>query len=110
MLINFNELNSASIPNLNGGEGTVTASMFMDGAGKIMKSVLPKGASIGLHTHQGSYELDFVLSGNGKATCDGVEEILTQGACHYCPDGSSHSITNTSNEDLVLLTIVPKLK
>lgn len=38
----------------------VTASMYMDGGGKIMKSILPVGSSIGLHTHTTSYELDYV--------------------------------------------------
>lgn len=109
MIIDFNELRSATIPNLNGGEGAVTAAMYMDGSGKIMKSTLPAGSSIGLHTHTTSYELDYVLSGTGKAICDGKEENLTSGICHYCPKGSSHSILNTGTEELILLTVVPEL-
>ena len=108
MMIDFNALPTATIPHLNGGEGAVTAAMFLDGSGKIMKSVLPQGASIGMHTHVTSYELNYVISGNGKAVCDGKEEILTAGACHYCPIGASHSIVNTGAEDLVLLTVVPE--
>lgn len=108
MLIDFRELRTATIPNLNGGNGSITASMFMDGNGKIMRSIIPQGASIGHHTHSTSYELNFVISGTGIATCDGAEEILAEGKCHYCPKGSSHSILNTGAMDLILLTVVPE--
>ena len=97
------------IPHLNGGEGTVFARMYMDKAGKIMVSRLPKGASIGLHTHTTSSEVNYVLSGFGAATCGGAEEALAPGDCHCCPKGSSHSIANTGEEDLVLFTVVPEM-
>lgn len=38
--------------------------------------------------------------------CDGLEEKLTAGVCHVCLKGSEHSIINTGEEDLVLLTVV----
>lgn len=37
--------------------------------------------------------------------CDGIEELLTAGKCHVCKKGSEHSIVNTGDEDLVLLTV-----
>ena len=37
---------------------------------------------------------------------EGTEELLTAGTCHICKKGSEHSIVNTGNEDLVLLTVV----
>ena len=108
MKIDFTELHTATIPHLNGGEGSVTAAMFIDGRGKIMKSILPPGASIGLHSHPTSYELNYVISGTGKTICDNEEELLVEDVCHYCPKGSAHSIINTGTEDLVLLTVVPE--
>ena len=42
----------------------------------------------------------------GKAVCDGEVEILTAGCCHICKKGSEHSIINTGDEDLCLLTVV----
>lgn len=108
MLINFNELNEVTIPHLNDGDGEVSAKMFMKPETKIMISRLPKGASIGMHTHKTSSEVNYVLSGHGKAVCDSSEEILTSGCCQYCPKGSSHSIINTGDEDLVLFTVVPE--
>ena len=59
-----------------------------------------------MHRHETSDDINYVLSGNGKATCDGEEEILSPGTCHICKKGSEHSIENTGDEDLILLTIV----
>lgn len=108
MLIDFKEMKEVAIPHLNGGEGEVSAKMFMDEKGKIMLSRLPVGASIGMHTHTASSEMNYVISGEGKAVCDGKDEVLKEGACQYCPKGSSHSIINTGQEDLVLFTVVPE--
>lgn len=108
MLIDFNKTDEVTIPHLNNGEGEVSAKMFMRPDNKIMISRLPKGTSIGLHEHKTSSEMNYVISGNGKAICDNEKEILTAGVCHYCPKGSSHSIINSGDEDLVLFTVVPE--
>lgn len=50
--------------------------------------------------------MNYILSGLGKATCDGNEELLAPGTCHICKKGSEHSILNTGPEDLVMLTVV----
>ena len=34
------------------------------------------------------------------------EETLSEGCCHICKKGSEHSIINTDDKDLVLLTVV----
>ena len=81
MLIDFNETKEITIPGMNGG-------------------------SIGLHKHETSDDINYVLSGTGKAICDGQEEILKAGTCHICKKGSQHSIENIGNDDLVLLTVV----
>ena len=51
-------------------------------------------------------DINYVLSGTGKAICDGQEELLSAGTCHICKKGSEHSIANIGDEDLVLLTVV----
>ena len=63
------------------------------------------GGFIGVHKHPTSDDTNFVLSGTGVATCDGAEELLQPGACHICPKGSEHSIANTGEDDLVILTV-----
>jgi len=52
--------------------------------------------------------MNYIISGIGKGFCDGVEETLRPGVMHICPKGSEHSIVNTGEEDLVMLTIVVK--
>ena len=41
-------------------------------------------------------------------TANGAEEELRPGVMHICPKGLEHSIINTGEEDLVMLTIVVK--
>ena len=106
MLIDFNLKEKNTIPGMNNGTGTMTAKMYMDEQVKIIPCTIHAGGSIGLHKHETSDDINYILSGNGKAICDGQEEILSAGACHICKKGSEHSIVNTGDEDLVLLTIV----
>ena len=106
MLLNFNEIKEMTIPGMNNGTGRMTAKMYMDEEGKIIPCSIHIGGSIGLHKHETSDDINYVLSGNGKAICDGQEEVLSAGTCHICKKRSEHSIVNTGNEDLVLITIV----
>ena len=108
MLIDLNKTKEITVPGMNNGTGMMTAKMYMDAQGKIIPCAIHKGGSIGVHKHETSDDINYVLSGNGKATCDGEEEILSPGICHICKKGSEHSIENTSDsdEDLVLLTVV----
>lgn len=106
MLVDFNHINEITIPGMNNGTGMMSAKMYKDEEGKIIPARIHKGGSIGLHKHETSDDINYVLSGQGKAICDGKEEILKTGTCHICKKGSSHSIINTGEEDLVLLTIV----
>lgn len=106
MLVDFNEIKEMTVQGMNNGTGTMAAKMYVDEQGKIILCKIHIGGSIGLHKHQTSDDINYVLSGQGKAICDGREEILTAGFCHICKKGSEHSIINTGNEDLVLLTVV----
>lgn len=106
MLINFNKIKEITVYRMNNGTGTITAKMYMDGQYKIIHCSIHAGSSIGLHKHETSDDINYVLSGKGKAVCDGQEEILSPGTCHICQKGSEHSIKNTSDENLILLTMV----
>lgn len=110
MRIDFNELREVTIPHLDGGEGAVSAKMYMDDSGKIILSRIPAGASIGPHLQGTSNDINYVLSGTGVAVCEGVEEELSPGVCHYCPRGEVHSIVNTGAEELVLFSVVAEQK
>ncbi|MBB5264624.1 mannose-6-phosphate isomerase-like protein (cupin superfamily) [Catenibacillus scindens] len=106
MLINFNEMPERTAPGMNNGIGEMTARMYMGNGGKIIPCRIHAGGSIGNHKHETSDDINYVLSGTGKAICDGELEILTPGCCHICKKGSQHSIINTGQDDLCLLTIV----
>ena len=110
MLIDFNAEKEVVVPNMNGGDGEVAAKMFVNGCGKVIVSRIRPHSSIGLHLQKTSNDINFVVSGAGKAVCNGKEEALTAGVCHYCPRGEEHAIINTGDTDLVLYTVVQELQ
>lgn len=107
MIINFDDINETVIKNFRGGEKDTIARMFVDDDNKIMYGKLESGASIGMHTHEGSCEIIYILDGNGKVICDGETERLSKGSCHYCPNGHTHSLINDSEADLIFFAVVP---
>ncbi|MDD3363127.1 MAG: cupin domain-containing protein [Hespellia sp.] len=106
MIINFNEMQEHKMPGMNHGTGEMSAKMFMDKQGKIIPCRIHKGGSIGMHKHETSDDINYVISGKGKAICDEQEEILDAGVCHVCKKGQAHSIINTGEDDLVIITVV----
>ena len=110
MLIDFNELSEIAIPNMNGGEGEVIAKMEVNDCGRFIQTIISPDSSIAPHLQQSNDDINFIVSGEGIAICDDVEEIIKAGTCHICPKGSTHSIINNGDEDLVFYTVVPALK
>ena len=108
MLIEFDKMETAVIPHMRGGEKTVSAQMFTDSMGKIMRGRLIPGASIGLHTHETSSEVIYILSGKADFLYDEGTEEVHAGECHYCPKGHSHSMINNGEEDLIFFAVVPE--
>lgn len=103
------------LPNFKGGEKEFSANMFFDGTNRIFKGVLVPGASIGMHTHDDSCEVIFILDGHGtiveKEPGAETETIspVAPGDCLYCKKSHSHSLQNTSEEgNLVFYAVVPK--
>lgn len=76
---------------------------------RILKGSLSPGSTVGLHRHENSMEVIFILSGTGKAVCDDTEETLAPGDCHYCPNGSKHCLMNDGDTDLVFYAVIPML-
>ena len=91
---------------MNNGNGEMTARLYQDETIKIITCRIHSGRSIGYHKHDTSDNINYVLSGQGKVICDGVEGILYSGTCHIFKKGFSHSIENTEDIDFILLTIV----
>ena len=114
MIIDFRKMDITVLPNFKGGEKEFAANMFFDGTNRIFKGKLVPGATIGMHTHEDSCEVIFVLEGCGSivekepgAEKETVSPVKA-GDCLYCPKGHSHSLMNTAEEgNLVFYAVVP---
>lgn len=73
MRIDFNEKQEMTIPGMNNGTGMMTARMHMSEAGKIIPCSIHLGGSIGMHKHETSDDINYVISGTGIAVTDGAE-------------------------------------
>ena len=108
MIIDFKTLPFEDLPHFKDGEGVFHVQMYWDGTTRIMHAFLAPGASIGLHKHEGSCEILFLVQGEATLLEDGERKPLSAGQCTYCPEGHSHSLINTGNEDVELYAAVPK--
>lgn len=113
MIIDFKNMDTTVLPNFKGGEKELAANMFFDGTNRIFKGTLTPGATIGMHTHDGSSEVIFIIEGEGtivERKPESSEETaspVSAGDCLYCPEGHSHSLQNTSKEgNLVFYAVV----
>ena len=107
MLIEFDKMEEQTIPHFQGGEGAFLTKMRVDELGKILRGRLEPGSTIGMHTHDASSEIIYILAGKGKVLYDGEYEPLSAGSCHYCPKGHSHSLINDSDGMLEFFAVVP---
>ena len=109
MLIEFDKMETEVIPHMKDGEKQVYMERYVDPMNRIMRGRLVPGASIGLHTHDTSCEVFYILSGKGKILYDDGCEPLEAGSCHFCPKGHAHSLINDSpegGEDLCFFGVV----
>jgi mannose-6-phosphate isomerase-like protein (cupin superfamily) len=89
----------------NGGGQTIGYSFFDKTPGMkfvFRKRALKPGSGIGLH-EQGEDEIYYVLSGTGVMTLDGKTVEITPGTAVLTRTGSTHSLKQTGNDDLVIL-------
>lgn len=95
-------------PGPHGGPGeTVAHPMFADAKDmpfQFRRRVLRKGAGIGLHPHDHD-EIYYVLSGRGRYILDGVVHEVGAGDALLTRTGSTHSIQQAGDEDLVILIV-----
>lgn len=108
MIIRPEDLEISHLENFKGGEKHLEAKMFFDGTNRILtRARLIPGASIGMHTHEDSCEVIFILEGRGSLLEDGTKKEVQAGDCLYCPKGGSHSLVNDSGSDLAFCAVVP---
>ncbi|MFR3727826.1 cupin domain-containing protein [Lacrimispora sp.] len=108
MIINFEEIEEAILPQFHGGEKKFRTRMITDQYNKIQRGRLEPGASIGMHTHHADSEILYVLEGTGTVLYDGGEEAVEAGVCHYCPKGHAHSLINSGDKDLIFFAVIPQ--
>ncbi|MBQ8812439.1 MAG: cupin domain-containing protein [Bacteroidales bacterium] len=109
MIIRPVDIETAKLENFKDGEKHLEAKMFFDGTNRILtRAKLVPGASIGMHTHDDSCEVIFILEGNGSIIEEGIKKAVQAGDCLYCPKGGSHSLVNDSDADLIFCAVVPK--
>lgn len=107
MVIDFTNERMIEVKNMNGGTGSVIASLFpYTSDRKVIVSRVQPHSSIGNHIQTTGDDVNYVLSGTGYAIYDGVKEELKPGVCHICLKGHSHSIVNDTDEELVLFSFV----
>ena len=95
------------------GRGTVTIHEILtkeelDGHGRLYaRIVLPPGASIGWHVHEGETEPFYILK--GEATFlgnDRVPELAHPGDVCMIEPGEGHSIENNTDSDVELMALI----
>lgn len=111
----LDELPPTVMEKLAGGEGSITLNFAFyrkdarpEHAIKEMKYVvLPPGASVGVHEHQGDEDAYLICSGNGiYIENDGSEHAVSAGDMTICRSGESHGIKNTSGSPLTLFCVI----
>ena len=109
MIIKEHDIEVSHLENFKGGEKHLEARMYFDGTNRILtRAKLIPGASIGVHTHEDSCEVIFILEGRGSILEEGVKKAVQAGDCLYCPKGGTHSLINDSDADLIFCAVVPQ--
>ena len=105
-MIDFNKLEKISVKNFHDGNGYTVVEKFSDGLNQIIRGKLAPGASVGMHRHDTSSEIIFIVAGKAKFIIDGKEETLFASQCHYCKKGQSHTLINSGCVDLIFHAVI----
>lgn len=96
-----------------GGEGLIKWSRVIDlqpgsNINFVDVAVVPPNASIGRHSHEGSEEIYFILSGHGKMTL-GDSTFMVEPFDIIVNRANYHSLVNCSDSDIEIFVIEVKL-
>ena len=99
---------------MRGGAGAVTVRHYfkpeeIKAATRLCAELLlPPGTDIGLHDHVEEDEIYIIQKGHGLMTDGDKKFTVEAGDAILTGQGSSHSIKNTGDEDLVITAIIIK--
>ncbi|MBQ9989153.1 MAG: cupin domain-containing protein [Clostridia bacterium] len=94
------------------GPGEVHVRELTDAAGRPAKCrvfsefIINPGCGIGEHPHVGETEFYYIIAGSGVVCDNGTEVPVSAGDTMSTGNGSTHSITNTGSEPMVVLGCV----
>ena len=84
MIIRPDDIKNSVHDNFKGGEKHLEAKMFFDGTNRILtRARLIPGASIGMHTHDDSCEVIFILEGCGSIRTQTLYSALSFRSSDY---------------------------
>lgn len=109
MIVNIKDVEVTVVEGLRGGEGKVylkKVNPTLSNMKMYATITIPKGSSIGIHTHEIDEEVIYCLKNKGVIIVDGKESEFNEGMISICKRGRNHSIKNIYDEDLVLLAVV----
>ena len=77
------------------------------GHGRMFSHVtVDPGCSIGYHSHEGEFEVYYILSGTAKIVDEGEEYLLHAGDMMQCKSGHAHSIENAGETPLEHIALI----
>ncbi|ABW02426.1 cupin domain-containing protein [Caldivirga maquilingensis] len=107
-LVNVNDVKPEPL-NIKGSAGVFTQWLVSKGNGSskyaVRRQLIKPGGKAPLHRH--AYDETFlVLNGRGVMTINGESIEVKPGVCVFVPSKMPHSIRNTGDYDLELITVI----
>jgi len=97
---------------MRGGPGSVTMRHYFDKAEfaantrLCAKLILPPGAGIGKHIHDGEDEVYIVTRGSGILDDGKTQSRISAGDAVLTGNGGSHAVINNGKEDLEIIAVI----
>ena len=97
---------------MRGGPGSVTIRHFFEkseftaNARLCAQMIIPPGAGIGPHQHEGEDEVYIVLRGSGLLDDGKVQTRVSAGDAILTGNGGTHAVTNDGKEDLEIIAMI----
>ena len=95
-----------------GGNGHVIIKEILDAeqlngkCGLYAQVTLEPGCAIGYHEHHNESETYYIISGKGIYSDNGKLRMVQPGDVTFTPDGMGHGLTNSGDEDLVIMALI----
>ena len=112
MIRKINERVTDVNPAMRGGPGEVIKTAIASpeelmGKGRMYAVLrLEPGCGVGPHSHSGETEIFLVLQGEAEYLDGDTVKTIRKGDVAICPDGGTHSVTNTGTETAEIAALI----